>query len=829
MIRMAVRMAGAGGLVVAFFAVLGGMALITGAGVIVESGLRSSVAVQRLAGADVVVSARQSLPREEELPAALPERAVVPDALVTTLREVPGVAAAAGDVSFPAALLDEATAPKGEAAVAGHGWASFALAAGSVTAGTPPQAADEVALRGVRPGRPVRIVAAGRTGTYRVSGNVDAPGIYFADPTAATLAGRTKGPRAGTVDLVALRAAPGTGPDALAGELARRLGDRYEISTGRAKGDAESPGMAAARGLLIALPGSIGGVGLTVVGFVVGGGLALSINRQRRDLALLRAAGATPRQVRRLIAVQAGVASAAALLPGAALGYHLAARFGELLVSVGALPAALPLVHSPLPAVAATSLLAAVVRLASWAASLRASRMSPVEGLTESQSEPRAPGRVRTGAGLLLMPVSLVLSCLPLLMRGEAAVIGPATAALLAVVGLALAGPRLVQLATAALAARLPRGLSAPAWLAVHNTGAYALRTAGAVAALSMVLTLGLSVVLTQTTVVRAKSDEAAAALRGLRTITAPALGGIPHGLLDDVRALPGVERAAATATTTVLTGSLVLGDSSELNPRPAWVLGPDADGVVDLGVVQGGLAGLRGATVAVDESAGRVGQRLDLVMGDGARVSARVVATYRRSLGFGPVVVSRDLAAGHTTSGLDSAILVRGTADLTALGWPGVEVAGTAATASLDGSAEALVNVAVLAVLLAYVLVAVANRLVATTTARRGELDALRRLGATPAQLRSMIRWEAALLAAAASGAGLALPAVPLAMVGLGFLGRPWPAGPLWLAPAAVAVVAVVVWLALGLPARRAITGGGAVKAATAASTVLTVAVPRT
>ena len=74
------------------------------------------------------------------------------------------------------------------------------------------------------------------------------------------------------------------------------------------------------RPLLLLLSGSLGGIVLLVVGFAVAGALGVSIAGQRRELALLRAVGATPRQVRRLATDHPGVhlptVSALALLLG---------------------------------------------------------------------------------------------------------------------------------------------------------------------------------------------------------------------------------------------------------------------------------------------------------------------------------------------------------------------------------------------------------------------------------------------------------------------------------------------------------------------------------
>ncbi|YCK37578.1 FtsX-like permease family protein [Actinomadura sp. ATCC 39365] len=799
MIRLALALAKAGGLVVVFAAVLGGMALVTGTGVLVDSAFRAQPPL-RLSGADVVVSARQTIPIKEEPDIALPERARIPGSLVAAASGVPGVAAVAGDVAFPAAVGSGTAGRTADPATAGHGWSSLALS-GRITAGRAPRAADEIAVSGARVGDRLRLTAAGTPGTYRVSAVVDAPGVYFPDAVATALAARTAG-RARTVDLVAVRAEPGVSPETLAARLKDRLGDGYTYATGLDRADAESPGAAAGRGLLLVLPSSIGGISLLVVGFVVGGGLALSVNRQRRDLALLRAAGATPRQVRRLVAVQAAAAALPAVPFGAALGYFLAARFGELLAGIGLVRADQPLVYGPLPAVAAALLLLGVTRVAAWAGSLRVSRMPVVSGLPE----PRTPSPGRTRAGLLLMLAALALSVTPLFVRSEAGMIGPGIASIVAVIGLALAGPRLVQgVARAVAGSRLMTRLPGPLWLAVHNSHGYALRTAGAVAALGMVVTLGLSVVLTQTTMAKARADEVAPGLRGLVTITAPDLGGVPRDLLADVRSRT---KAAGMSMTTVVTEPLLTGDSPALMARPAMALGPDAEGLVDLDLADGSLSGLKGAAVAVEEGVGRVGRSMDVIMGDGARVRARVAATYRRGLGFGPIVVSRDLAAAHTTTGLDSAVLAR-PADFGDLARrPGLRFDNHAAgPQAAMASAQTLVNVAVLAVLLGYVLVAVANRLVATTTARREEFAGLRAIGLTRRQLRRVVRWEALLVGAGASVSGLVLSAVPLVLLSVGFLARPLPAGPLWLVPASILAVMTIVSLAMELPARKIMT----------------------
>ncbi|MEU5489381.1 ABC transporter permease [Streptomyces sp. NPDC020196] len=252
-----------------------------------------------------------------------------------------------------------------------------------------------------------------------------------------------------------------------------------------------------------------------------------------------------------------------------------------------------------------------------------------------------------------------------------------------------------------------------------------------------------------------------------------------------------------------------------------AMVLTSDASKVLDLDVRRGSLHRLTGRTVAVSDDVAaslgaEVGGRVRLVLGDGTRIAAEVVAVYARGLGFGPVVLSHDLATGHTTAALDQSILVRtdGTVrarqglDAFASARPGfvLQEADPRPADGLKGSPpEVRINLAVV-VLLTYLILNIANKLVAATVQRRTEMAALRLNGTTPAQIRAMVRREAAFTIVTALTTGLLLSAVPLALVGQGFLGRPWPAGPIWLLPSLAVAVTVTAVLAVELPARRAL-----------------------
>lgn len=833
MLQLAVSMARhrISALLAVAFAVLGGAAMVAGTGILAESGLRSHLPPGRVGAADIVVSANQTVQVPGDVSIALPERATVPADLAGRLAAVPGVTAAVTDISFPAALVDGQgqVVPGEDPGAAGHGWSSTRLLDSAPLDGTEPKTSGEVALSAtaasaanVKVGDRVRLVVAGRPADYRVVGVVSnaSAGIYFADPTAARLAGRDQGAKAGTVDLIGLQTAPGAA-ESVAKAVRAELNDSgLSVSTGDDRGDSAAPGGVASRELLVLLAGSLSGIILLIIGFVIAGALAVSISGQRRELALLRAVGATPRQVRRLVTTQATVIAAAALVPGVALGYFLAALFRNKLVDLELLPAGLPLTFSPLPALAAVLLMLGVVQLSALGAAWRASKMPATEAVAESRVEPRKPSKLRTPAGLLLIIAALTLSVMPVVSRTQIGAGMTSIAGIVAAIGLALAGPELVRRASGALVRRLPAGISAPSWLAVSNVNGYATRFAGAVTNLAMAVVFILTYTLSQTTVLTASSDDVTAGTLAEQTIGAPALGGLPPDVLRKVAATPGVQAAAPVTNTTVLWPFRELGEET-VEETSAMVLTPAAQGVLDLDVRSGSLAGLTGNTVAVGSDVAKsrgaeVGSKVNLRLGDGSPVEATVAAVYDRSLGFGPVVISRDLAAGHTSTGLDQSILVRtdGTEaaqrNLAALvaAQPGLTLASAAVepTGLSDAPPEVWINLAVILVLLGYLLLSIANKLVAGTNQRRAEIATLRLNGTTPQQIRTMMRREAALLFGAALATGLVLSAVPLALLGIGFLERPWPSGPLWLLPAITVIVGCIAFLTSELPTRQAL-----------------------
>ncbi|MFL6125263.1 ABC transporter permease, partial [Actinophytocola sp.] len=421
-----------------FVAVLAAAALVTALGVLLESGLRAGVPPQRFAGAPVVVGAQQSISVAEDMDQPYSERVPLPADVVDKVAAVAGVTKAIGDLSVPVTLDGRP--------VAGHGWSAATLTPFHLRDGGAPRedgvVLDSALAAGVKVGDRVDIAIGAVPRTFTVTGiTAEALGrqstLFFTDAQARELYGRPE-----QVDAV------GVLTDQDAGAVADRIAAAFPklaVYTGDARGDVEFLDVGQVRSQLILLSLSFAGTAIMIAMLVVASTLALSVQQRRREIALLRAVAATPRQVHRMIGAEILLVAGSAAVLGAVPGYGLAYGLRAAFASVGMLPADFGLALSPLPAVAAVVLSIGTARIAGWIAARRVAKIQPVEALRESDVDAKPIRRGRVLAGQLALVLGTAASSLAVILPGETAVAGAGSSALLMVVGVALLGPRLVE------------------------------------------------------------------------------------------------------------------------------------------------------------------------------------------------------------------------------------------------------------------------------------------------------------------------------------------------------------------------------------------------
>lgn len=805
--------------------ICGGLTVIACAA-LMDTGIRFDVPAQRLAAAPVVVTgdARVALP--DGSTATLDERVRVPEGLADDLAALPGVAGTVADVAVPAAVLREFR-PVGTDTHA-HGWSSAELMPYRLTSGAPPNGPDDVVLdaalareSGAAPGTQVQLAVRGTTRTLEVTG-VAAPAapttqnaVFLADDHLADLAIEP-----GKVDAIAVLAEPGTDPAALARAVRAEVGPSLTVLTGADRGLAEFP-QALKRSLdLIVIAAVFGGMAIIVALLGTSTMLALSVQQRAREFALLKAVGATPAQLRGLIVgealVLAAVTTALAIVPGRLLGQWLYDR----LVASGLAPEQVLFQDSWIvTAVAVVFVLLSAVG-AGLIAGRRAARVSAVQALTEADVQTRWFSRVRVVlAALCFMAAGSCFAVTAFVMSGPITSAVAAPVVFWSCVGLGLIGPAVARAMVGVVGAPL-RLTGVSGRLAAGNSRRRFVGVAAVLTPLTLLTGFAAADFYMGTTEVavteRAYTDD----LRADVVVNAPP-GGFTADTVEQVRAVPGVAAASGFAAST----GYVAQPADPLQTVDGWPLqGVDADGAQEtapVSVTAGSLAGLRGDTVALAERHAAelgvgIGDTVTLQLGDGARVSPRVIALFSADKTFEKVLLPAELLSEHVTAGLPSQILVRAQ--------PGTDPAQLAATLTASGAVppgswatdraalreiysenvdtQVLAMYLAVGIIVAFTAIVAVNSLAMSTGRRRREFALQRLVGATQGQVLRMVSLEGLLVAAIAILLGTAAAAGALIAFGVSRAGSPVPIGPPWIYLAIVGTVVVLTLAATVLPA---------------------------
>ncbi|WP_030180531.1 ABC transporter permease [Streptomyces violaceorubidus] len=815
-----------------FVALMMSALIVAACGVLLETGIRASVPAERYADAQVVAAADQSarvvadtVDGPEETAYPLPDTARVDAGLAAKAAEVPGAATSVPDLTFP---VHGGTSAAG--GLTGHGWGSHAFTGTALSKGAAPHPgevvldADAARTARVGVGDTVALETADGPAGFRVSGLAEAGAgdlageaagegtggaggtAWFADAEASVLAGHP-----GKADAVAVVAEDGVDPDALADAVGKALaGTGAQVLTGDDRGEVEDHGLAYAKETLFAVGGSFGGIATLVAVFTATGTVALSVGQRTREFALLRAVGATPRQIRRAVAAEALLVAPLAGLLGCLPGIGLAHWWFGQMRDRGAVPEAVEVHVSGFPLLAAVGVGLLTALGAGWAAGRRPARIRPGQALAEASVERLRPGVVRTVLGLAAVGGGSVLAGVAASAAGSDAANASLGVVMLFMLAVALLGPLLARLC-AALFGLLLRGGGASASLAAANSRTNARRLASAITPIVLAMAFASTLVFMHTSESHVASEQLRAGVTADHVVTAPA--GLPADAADRAARLPGVDAAVSLLDTQVLVPVRGGGETSLQGTATQGVSGPGAQlaEVQDLDVREGGLERLGPGRIAIDKTLATatdtgLGDKLPLHLPDGTKAAPEVVAVYGRGLGLPAVTMDRASLDGHVTSAFADTLLVSGgeAAPLTVLGEV-TDASGYALAQNVDREFGAWANYTMAAVLGGFAAVAAANTLVMTVLDRRRELHTLRLVGSTRRQVLRMLGWESLLVSAAGVALGTAIAVITLTPMMRGLTGE-FPHVPPLLHAAFATTAAALTLAAVTLPARTAL-----------------------
>jgi putative ABC transport system permease protein len=739
--------------------------------------------------------------------------ATIPASVLDQLRGIPGAAAVTGAVS----TVDGArVVGKDGKVVTSFGAPRFGVnwtgddPYVTLQSGRGPQADDEVAINGglakatgygvgdridiltLQPRRTFTVV-----GVFGYYGNRDSLAgetmVAFTTPAAQQLLISAPG----EFTSIDLRAAPGVTQDQLRDRVAALLGSGYQIKTGaQLAADASTQldqGLAFFNDVLL----GFAGVSLFVGVFLILNTFNIIVAQRTRELALLRAMGASRAQV--LLSVQTEAALVG--LVSAALGLGLGIGVGRLLAwlfstYLGGGVALAPLVLLPSAVVSAFAVGIIVTMVAALLPASRASRISPVAAMSEAATPDRPLHRILLGGATVTAAGGVLLWAG---LTGHAGT-GNSLVALLAGLLGTLTGATLLTPVTARpVVALLGRAFGhwTPGVLGARNCARNPRRTGITAAALMIGIALitGINVVLASATVslhhILDTQVQADLIISGDPSGTyPPAFDG---AVLDRVRALPGVRSVVGvTADLALING--------KATPIAAVTDGAAMSAMTGMTAKAGNIDALDAGQFILDE---KTAQSLGLHPGDPVSVQLSkgdpatylVTGIYRQIPGVSGWITNQAATANFRTAEptegfiqlAPGASLADIKAKVAALLADSPEVSVTdrsgyvqQQTRTLDTVLAMVQVLMTLSILIA--LLGIVNTLALSIIERTRELGLLRAVGLHRRQLMSLVGVESVVISVLGALLGVGLGAALGAAVvtglhdqGITTIGLPW------------------------------------------------------
>ena len=354
---------------------------------------------------------------------------------------------------------------------------------------------DEIAVLTLEPKKTFKLV-----GIFGYSNDRDSIGgatvVAFTTPVAQQLMLGEKD----VYSAIRVKAAPGVTPEELRDRIAAELGPDYVVKTGDQLATETTDSFRRGLGFFNNILLGFAGVALFVGIFLILNTFSIIVAQRTRELALMRAVGASRRQVIGSVLVEALViglvASVLGLGAGIGVGALLAFVFGQM---AGGL--ALAGIGVPVAAVVSAFTVGLLVTLvAAVLPAIRASRIPPVAALQDSAIPDKPLTRVTIAGALTLAAGGAALALGLSGNAGDATLWTVLAGVLVSFVGVALLTPLLARPVVSVLGRLF--SWSVPGKLGRLNSGRNPRRTAITAAALmvGIALVIGVNVILTSAT-----------------------------------------------------------------------------------------------------------------------------------------------------------------------------------------------------------------------------------------------------------------------------------------------------------------------------------------
>ncbi|MFI9329717.1 ABC transporter permease [Kitasatospora sp. NPDC052868] len=713
-------------------------------------------------------------------------QATLTDATVQQLAALPGAAGARGVVSGFTGVADRSGNLIGQAWTAKG--ANFAPgpdgkdARYPIAEGQGPKTAKEIALDrktadkgGYKVGDTVRVASNGPVVEARLTGifTTDDPVVS----TGGTLTLFDRGTaqqlllEPGRYSSIVLAAKPGTTEDALLAQAEQKLptGQQIHVETGQQLKDEDQKMIAQGTDGMRTMLLAFAGISLFVGIFIIANTFTMLVAQRTKELALLRAIGASRKQVTASVLIEALAIGAGSAVAGLVAGVGIGAGMQSLIGALGTDMPSGSLVIKPLT-VAVTLVVGVLVTvLSALLPALRAARIAPVAAMSSGDQPSsqkslvvrNAIGSVGAAGGVALIAFGASTG------NGDGRM-PVALGAFLALVSVFVLLPLLSRPVIALLGPVLAKLAGTPGKLARRNAVRNPRRTASTAAALTIGLTLvsGLTVIGAS---VGGALDKAVTSSMNADYLVSAANGmSLSAKVPAEIAKAPGV--AASSPLTTVYW---------DLNGTQKSITGLNTDSfdkLVAVKLTSGSTAGLAKGQILVDADYAKKntlspGSTMTVTYSDDSTGQVTVGGVYEASAMLGPVMMANSEIAKHEPEPYISDVLVKGADGATgplkqalkdATGAnPVIEVKSkqdvrddfsqiiTFALNMMYGLLAMSVIVAILGVV---------NTLAMSVFERKREIGMLRAIGLDRGGIKRMVRLESVVISVFGAGVGLLL-----------------------------------------------------------------------
>ncbi len=571
---------------------------------------------------------------------------------------------------------------------------------------------------------------------------------------------------------VTISAAPGVSEQKILDAVKPLLPEDAEAQTGEEVAEEQAKMIESELSNLNKMLLAFAGISLFVGIFLIANTFTMLVAQRTRELALMRAVGASRRQVKRSVMLEALVVGVIASVIGFIVGLGIAIGMRSLIASFGAKVPAGPLIVSPTALAAALGVGVFVTVLAAWLPSRRAAKIAPVAAMSSVHAVASVKSLVvrnSIGGAITLLGAAGIVGGAASGGSGQEII---AAGAFFALIGIIILIPLLSRPVIALVRPLLRRVFGVSGNLASQNAVRNPRRTGATASALAIGLTLVTGISVLGVTLGRAVDKMTTDNIRADYMVTMAGGGALDKSALTALEKAKGIDAVSPQQAASLQ----IKGDW-----HSASAVTPGAvEKVFNIKTVSGSLATLGDGRIAVAEKTAKsngwkTGDSLPVTFGeDTSKEETKkltVGAIYKDMEFLSPVLLSTELYAPYEAKPYIPEIWVKmnggaGEANEQALvdslgNSPAISVMDQQDIRNLfGGMINTMLNLlyGLLAMALIIAVLGVVNTLAMSVFERQQEIGMLRAIGLDRGRVKLMIRLEAVVISLFGALVGIGL-----------------------------------------------------------------------